>query len=254
MRGMSLKDLMAGYFAKKEGCQGGRVPTGSHMYGDLTKTRHPDARCNWRRYPCCSWSATRVENGQERCSRYMFFGDGACNRGDFHEGVNLAAAFKTPCCLFALMNNGYSMSVPVEKSTGLKRLSVRAKAYGIPGTTVDGNDVRQVFYETSKAIARARETKGPSLIECVVHRWAGHSITDADVYRTDDKRKKGEEKDPVARFRKELTAEGILTDAEYGAVEECVRREIEDAVQYSEKECTPPPPSDIERGVLRVLQ
>jgi len=248
MRGMSLKDLMAGYFAKKEGCQGGRAPTGSHMYGDLSKHVIPMPGVIGGVIPVAVGVGLGLKMDKNGAVVICFFGDGASNRGDFHEGVNLAAALKLPV-VFALMNNGYSMSVPVEKSTGLKRLSVRAKAYGIPGTTVDGNDVRQVFYETSKAIARARETKGPSLIECVVHRWAGHSITDADVYRTDDKRKKGEEKDPVARFRKELTAEGILTDAEYGAVEERVRREIEDAVQYSEKECTPPPPSDIERGV-----
>ncbi|MCP3677359.1 MAG: hypothetical protein GY721_07160, partial [Deltaproteobacteria bacterium] len=176
------------------------------------------------------------------------FGDGAANRGDFHEGVNLAAALKLPV-IFVLVNNGYAMSVPVEKATGLETLSERAKGYGIPGITVDGNDVRAVYKETMEAIGRARSGAGPSLIECLIHRWTGHSISDADMYRTDKERQAGERKDPLTRFRKELEEEGVLSEEKYQRIEERVRQEIEEAVQYSENECTAPDPSDILRGV-----
>jgi TPP-dependent pyruvate/acetoin dehydrogenase alpha subunit len=177
-----------------------------------------------------------------------FFGDGAANRGDFHEGLNLAAALKLPV-IFVLINNAYAMSVSVEKATGMKKLVDRAKGYGMPGVNVDGNDVQKVYLETSKAIQRARTSKGPTLIESMVHRWTGHSISDADIYRTDEERKKGEKKDPIKRIKRELIKEGILTESAYQKIEKRVEEEIEAAVNYSEKECTIPNPSEILRGV-----
>jgi len=123
------------------------------------------------------------------------------------------------------------------------------EGYGIPGVTVDGNDVRKVHSEAQKAIKRAREGKGPTLLECLVHRWTGHSISDADVYRSERERKEGERNDPVLRCRKKLISEGILTEQEYDKIEKHVESEIEDAVQYSETQCTDPDPLDILRGV-----
>jgi TPP-dependent pyruvate/acetoin dehydrogenase alpha subunit len=151
--------------------------------------------------------------------------------------------------VFVLVNNRYSISVSVEKATGMKTLSARAEGYGIPGVTVDGNDVRKVHSEAQKAIKRAREGKGPTLLQCLVHRWTGPSISDADVYRSERERKEGERNDPVLRCRKELISEGILTEQEYDKIEKHVESEIEDAVQYSETQCTDPDPSDILRGV-----
>jgi TPP-dependent pyruvate/acetoin dehydrogenase alpha subunit len=177
-----------------------------------------------------------------------FFGDGAANRGDFHEGLNLAAALKLPV-IFVLINNGYAMSVSVEKATGMKKLVDRAKGYGMPGVNVDGNDVQKVYLETNKAIKRARAGKGPTLIESMVHRWTGHSISDADIYRNDEERKRGEKKDPIKRYKTELLKEGILTERQFKNLEKKVDEEIEVAVNYSEKECTIPDPFDILRGV-----
>ena len=151
--------------------------------------------------------------------------------------------------IFVLVNNAYAMSVSVEKATGMKKLVDRAKGYGMPGVNVDGNDVRKVYLETSKAIQRARKGMGPTLIESMVHRWTGHSISDADIYRTDEERKKGEKKDPIKRIRRELIKEGILTESAYQKIEKRVDEEIEAAVNYSEKECTLPNPEDILRGV-----
>jgi pyruvate dehydrogenase E1 component alpha subunit len=119
----------------------------------------------------------------------------------------------------------------------------------MPGVTVDGNDVWAVYSEAAKAVTRAREGKGPTLLECLVHRWTGHSISDADIYRSDKERKEGEARDPVQRFKRELVAEKIITEEEYAKLEERVASEIEEAVQYSEKQCTDPDPSDILRGV-----
>jgi TPP-dependent pyruvate/acetoin dehydrogenase alpha subunit len=249
MKGMTLKDLMAGYYDKKEGVGGGgRVPAGSHMYGDISKGIIPMPGPIGGVLPIASGVGLGLKMDKNKAVMMAIFGDGACNRGDFHEAVNLAAALKLPV-IFVLVNNGFAMSVSVEKSTGLKTLSDRAKGYGIPGITVDGNDVRGVYQEASKAIDHARKGKGPSLIECVVHRWTGHSISDADIYRSDKQRQAGEKKDPLVRFKKELIKEGVLDENTYEDIVKQVDQEIEEAVQYSEKDCSAPEPSDILRGV-----
>ena len=248
MRGISLRDLMAGYYAKKEGLGGGRSPTGSHMYGDMSKHVIPMPGVIGSGIPVAVGVALGAKMQNEGGVVVCFFGDGASNRGDCHEGMNMAAALKLPV-LFVLANNGYSISVSVEKATGLKHLAARAEGYGIPGATVDGNDVRAVFEEAAKGIKRARAGKGPTLLECLVHRWTGHSISDADIYRSDDERKTGQGKDPVVRFKNELVSEKLVTEEEYAGIEARVAAEIEDAVQYSEKQCADPDPADILRGV-----
>ena len=192
MKGMPLKDLMSGYYAKSQGCEGGRVPTGSHMYGDVSRHIIPMPGPIGSVIPIAVGVGLGLKMDRTGAVMVCFFGDGAANRGDFHEGLNLAAALKLPV-IFVLINNAYAMSVSVEKATGMKKLVDRAKGYGMPGVNVDGNDVRKVYLETRKAIQRARTGKGPSLIESMVHRWTGHSISDADIYRTDEERKKGSE-------------------------------------------------------------
>lgn len=249
MKGMSLKDMLAGQMSKKEGLGGGRTPAGSHMYGDLSRGIIPSPGIIGSVIPLAVGVGLGLKMKKKGGVVVSIFGDGASNRGDFHEGINLASALMLPV-IFALANNEWAISVPLDKATGgVKRLSVRAAGYGIPGVTVDGNDVRKVYEETTKAIKRARAGKGPTLLECIVHRWTGHSMSDPDTYRNDKERKEGEKKDPIARFKKELIAEGVLSEDEYKRIEERIRKQIEEAIHYSEKECTDPDPSDILRGV-----
>jgi TPP-dependent pyruvate/acetoin dehydrogenase alpha subunit len=248
MKGMSLRDLMAGYFARREGLGGGRSPTGSHMYGDMEKHIVPMPGIIGSGIPVATGVGLGIKLQKTGGVVLCFFGDGASNRGDFHEGVNMAAALKLPV-IFLLANNGYSISVSVEAATGMSTLSARGAGYGIPGVTVDGNDVRAVYDAAQKAIRRARKGDGPSLVECLVHRWTGHSISDADIYRTDVEKEEGEKRDPVQRFKDELITEKVLTEAECEKLEDRVAEEIDDAVRYGEKECSDPDPADILRGV-----
>lgn len=248
IKGMSLKRLMAGCFAKREGVAGGRAPTGSHMYGDLSKGIVPYTGIIGATIPVAVGVGLGLKLNNNGQVVVCLFGDGAANRGDFHEGLNMAAALNLPV-IFVLVNNGYSLSVSVEHATGMRTLSSRAAGYGIPGKTVDGNDVRAVFKETGIAIERARAGKGPTLLECVVHRWTGHSISDADIYRSNKERKEGEKKCPIKRFTKKLIEERVITEQEYKQIEKRIKDEIDEAVRYSEKECTNPDPADILRGV-----
>ena len=248
MMGIDLKYLMAGYNNRREGLGGGRVPTGSHMYGDMSKHVIPGTGIIGSLIPVATGAGLGLKVKKSKGVVVTFFGDGAANRGDFHEGLNMAAALKLPV-LFVLQNNRYSISVSVKQATGMDHLSVRAKAYGIPGKTVEGCNVLEVHEEARKAIERAREGKGPTLLECMWHRFTGHSMSDADVYRTDEQRKEGEKQCPVENFKKYLMAQKVLTEEEYSKIQKRADEEIEAAVHYSEKECTDPDPSDILRGV-----
>ena len=248
MMGLDFKYLMAGYYNRKEGLGGGRIPAGSHMYGDLSKHIIPGTGIIGSLIPVAVGVGLGLKLKKSKGVAVAFFGDGAANRGDFHEALNMAAAFKLPV-LFVLQNNRYSISVSVEKATGLEHLSVRAKSYNMPGMTVEGCDVLEVHREATRAIQRARNGEGPTLLEGMWHRWTGHSISDGDVYRSDEERRQGEKQCPIGMFKKKLTAEGVLTQDDFAAMEQRADAEIEAAIQYSEKECTEPDPADIFRGV-----
>lgn len=248
MMGIGLKYLMAGYYNRKEGLGGGRVPTGSHMYGDLARHVIPGSGIQGSQIPIATGVGLGLKLKKSKGIVVVFFGDGASNRGDFHEGINMAAAFKLPV-LFVLQNNLYSISVSVRKATGMEQLSCRAQGYGIPGKTVDGSDVLTVYEEAMKAIERARAGEGPTLLECMWHRFTGHSISDPDIYRTDEERKAGERRCPVGLFQQQLTSKGVLSEKESAELRKQVDVEIEEAVHYAEKECHDPDLTDIFRGV-----
>ncbi len=248
MMGVDLKYLLAGYYNRREGLGGGRVPTGSHMYGDMSKHVIPGSGIIGSLIPVATGAGLGIKLKKERGVVLAFFGDGGANRGDFHEGLNMAAAFKLPV-VFVLQNNSYSISVSLKQSTGLSRLSTRAEGYGMPGVTVDGCKVLDVYKEAAKAIERARSGKGPTLLECMWHRWTGHSISDADVYRTDKERAEGEKRCPVGTFKEELIAKKVITKRGYEDMERRATEQIEEAVRYCEKECTDPDPADVLRGV-----
>jgi len=168
-----------------------------------------------------------------------FFGDSASNQGTFHEAINMAAAWKLPI-VFLCENNGYGVSVPIHKVTNTKDIAVRAKAYDIPGVTVDGSDVLAVYEATKKAIDRARKGDGPSLVETKVFRWQGHYCGDPANYRPKEYLEQAHAKDPIALFRERLVRELGATEKELVAIEESMVKEIEDAAAFADKAAYPP--------------
>ncbi len=176
-----------------------------------------------------------------------FFGDGAATEGAFHESVNLASIWKLPV-IYLCENNQYGLSMPVSKSVPIPRISQRAAAYGIPGVSVDGNDLFAVYEATAKAVARARAGEGPSLIESVTYRWRGHSKSDRQRYRTREEVQEWMARDPIARLRARLVEDGLFTDDALEQLSAACRQEIEDAVAFAEA-AADPDPSTIMDGV-----
>ena len=127
-----------------------------------------------------------------------YFGDGATSEGDFHEGLNFASVFQVPVVFFN-QNNGYAISVPIEKQMNSATIAQKSEAYGIPGIRIDGNDCFAVYFETKKAFDRAREGQGPTLIEAVTWRKGAHTTADdPSKYRPE---KQGENiVDPMMRM------------------------------------------------------
>lgn len=157
------------------------------------------------------------------------FGDGAANEGAFHEALNMASIWDLPV-VYLCENNQYAMSMPVTKAFNIERISQRACAYGIPGVTVDGNDVLAVYAAIRQAAERARAGQGPTLVEAVTYRWRGHSKSDRQAYRTREEVKLWQQRDPIRRFANLLG----LSDEELNRYIEEAKARIEAAVAFAQ--------------------
>ena len=169
---------------------------------------------------------------QRRSDRIVlcFFGDGAINEGAFHEAVNLAAIWRLPV-VFLCENNHYGMSMAWNRAVAIDRLSDRALAYGIPGETVDGNDVLAVRGSVARARDRASRGEGPTLIEALTYRWKGHSKSDQNLYRTRAEIAHWKKQDPIARFATLVSERGLLTKAEIDGIASRAQQHIAHALE-----------------------
>ncbi len=168
-----------------------------------------------------------------------FFGDGASNTGNFHESLNMAALWKLPV-VYIIENNLYGMSVPLEKATAKLEIADRGCAYGIPGEVVDGMDVMAVRRAVGKAVDRARQGQGPSLVECKTYRWYGHSRSDPRAYRTKEEEAEWKGRDPIPAYAAQLVKEKVATQAEVEAIEAAARLAIDVATDFAFSSPLPP--------------
>lgn len=162
-----------------------------------------------------------------------FFGDGASNQGTTHEAMNLATCWKLPV-VFINENNLYGISSCTINSMCIPNIADRASAYDMPGVTVDGNDVMAVYEAAQEAIKRAREGKGPTLVECKTYRHRGHFEGDPCVYRQPKELEEWKEKDPIPRFEKRLLDLGVLTPEKIQQIKEVIKDEIAAAERFAE--------------------
>jgi acetoin:2,6-dichlorophenolindophenol oxidoreductase subunit alpha len=160
----------------------------------------------------------------------VFFGDGASNRGTFHEGANAAGLWKLPI-VFICENNGWAVSVSTEKSTAVSDLSLRAAGYDMPGLQVDGMDVVAVYEAVSEAVERARRGEGPTFIEAKVYRFRGHFEGDPEKYRTRETVAEWRAKDPILTTESLLRETGTLTDNIAHRMRDDILAEVESAVE-----------------------
>ncbi|KEI99552.1 acetoin:2,6-dichlorophenolindophenol oxidoreductase subunit alpha [Clostridium botulinum A2B3 87] len=161
-----------------------------------------------------------------------FFGDASTNQGTFHESLNMASVWKLPV-VFVCENNLYGISMSQNRHQAIKDVADRGVAYNVPGIVVDGNDVFAVYEAAKEAIKRAREGKGPTLIECKTYRHRGHFEGDPCVYKPTEEQEEWIAKDPIPRFEKYLVENEILTEEKLKEVQNKIESQIDEAVDFA---------------------
>lgn len=150
-----------------------------------------------------------------------FFGDGATNKGSFHEALNFAGVHALPV-VYVCENNQYAQFTAISRTSSVEDLSVRAASFGFDGYTIDGNDVGAVFAAADRAVSKARDGGGPTLLNCLTYRHGGHYVGDAEAYREADEVEDWKNADPIGRLEAAVVVAGWSTD-------EAVRQVWEDA-------------------------
>ena len=167
-----------------------------------------------------------------------FFGDASTNQGTFHESMNLASIWKLPV-IFVCENNGYGISMSQSRHQAIKDIADRGSAYGIPGISVDGNDVIAVHEAAVEAVKRARNGQGPTLIECKTYRHRGHFEGDAGKYKPTEEQEMWMKKDPLPRIEKHMIDSEIVTASELKALQDSVVKEIAEAIEFANASAYP---------------
>ncbi|MFW6148116.1 MAG: thiamine pyrophosphate-dependent dehydrogenase E1 component subunit alpha [Thermodesulfobacteriota bacterium] len=176
----------------------------------------------------------------------VFFGDGAANRGTFHEAANMAAIWKLPV-IFVCENNLYASTTPAGYSLAGGSIAGRASAYGMPGYLANGNDILEVRKTVGKAVKQAREGEGPSIVENKTYRYRGHFEGDPQKYRTTEEIEDfKKEHDPIQLFKAALVREGIIDDDQDFSLRKEIAKSIEEAVRYAQEQPLPQPEEALE--------
>lgn len=239
-KGTSARSIAAEIWGKATGCAGGK---GGQMHlVDAAAGAMPSNAIVGANIPIATGAALGFRlRGLDRIA-VSFFGDGTTNIGAFHEGINLAAIKDAPV-VFVCENNLYAASTHVSLTMRISEIAERAKAYGIPGYSVDGMDVIAVYDSMAEAVSRARQGAGPTLLEYKTYRYAGHSRGDPGGYRKKDEVQQWRQHDPVARTRKLLIEAYHQKVSDLDDLEQACQEEVEEAVRFAQASPDPTPES-----------
>jgi pyruvate dehydrogenase E1 component alpha subunit len=183
-----------------------------------------------------------IDNAKSKRVTLCFLGDGALNQGAFHEAMNLAGVLHLPV-IFCCENNGYSMGTSVGRGTTMgHEITAKAAGYGMESAVLDGMDVMSVYDGLRPVVDRCREKCRPAFIDIRTYRFKGHSMSDPRKYRTREEEAQYEQEDPIRRLATWLMTNRGVTPQEVDAMNQDVRREIREAVQWAD--ASPAPDSD----------
>jgi len=238
-RGMSAKAGMAELFGKDTGCSRGFG--GSMHFFDVERGFLGGWAIVGGHLALAAGTAFKSKYAGEDSVTVCFFGDGSTNIGGFHEAMSLAGLWKLPV-VFVCENNQYAMGTPLERTSPLKDLSIKAKGYGMVGDRFDGHDVEVVQARISEAVERARTGGGPTFIEVLTYRFRGHSMSDPAKYRTSTELEQRKQQDPIAVVREKLMGLGVQ-ESVLDDIDLEVDEEIDEAVRFADE--SPPAREDL---------
>jgi len=234
-KGVALRPMTAEIFGRQTGLGRGR---GGHMHLFDPSTHFSCSGIIAEGLPPALGQAFAFQRQRSDRVAVAVIGEGAANKGEFHESLNLAALWKLPV-VCVVEDNDWGISVPRSHSTSVASNADRAAAYGIPGARVEDNSVEAVYAAAGEAIARARSGGGPTLIEVHTLRLWGHFEGDAEGYRPD--LESVPEHDPIPIYRDRLLKTGVLTDSQYQVMQASASEQVEDAIDFAKNSPTPDP-------------
>jgi len=248
LKGMSPFSVLANYLGRVGGPTRGR--DGNLHMGDWSLGIGAFVSQMADTVPVAAGVALAMKSRKADSVVVCFNGDGATSRGDWFEGINLAAVLNVPA-IFICVNNGFAYSTPLHRQMAVSTVAERAQGFGIPVESVDGTNVVAVYDSASKAITRARKGEGPSFIECTAFRMTGHSAADNASYVPSEYRENGERSDPIGWFDNWLQQNEILTREGIDELRKSVRARVEEALHAAEESPYPDPnASDLLSGVF----
>ncbi len=230
VKGQTLKNIFLQQLGRGASLTRGRDGTGHYadpplkIYGNVS---HLAAMI-----PMAVGAALASKMRKENAVVMSYIGDGGCNVGDFHEGLNMAAVMSLPFILI-IENNQFAYSTPASKQSIAQKLSDRAIGYGIPGYTVDGTDVVKVYDVCKKAVERARRGDGPTLIETITMRMQGHSASDDASYVPKGMVEEWRKKDPIEKFEKILRNDRVLNEQLQKQIRDTIGKNIDEALSVA---------------------
>jgi pyruvate dehydrogenase E1 component alpha subunit len=237
-RGLEPWRVFANYMGRVDGpAQGrdGNVHMGDFRLGMISMVSHLPAML-----PVAVGCALAFRIRDEKRVAVAWFGEGSSARGDTHEGMNFAGTRRLPV-VFVCDNNQWAYSTPTHLEYAVEHLADRAQAYGFEGVVVDGTDVLAVYREAKRAIGKAREGGGPTLIECLTLRMEGHAVHDDAFYVPKELFEQWAAHDPIERYRLWLRAHADLTDEEEDDIRVHVKKQLNDALERAEASPVPDP-------------
>lgn len=235
-RGVEPRFVFAQWLGRAGGLSGGR--DGNLHFSDLTHGVLPPISMLGAAIPLCAGIGLASRQRGSDSVALTYIGDGGANTGDFHEGLNFAAALRLPLVLI-VEDNGFAYSTPVAQHVAIKDFAQRGTAYGIPSETVDGNDVVRVYAATKNAVDRARNGGGPTLIEVKTFRMRGHAEHDDASYVPRELIEQWEQRDPIEQLVRYTSDRGLMDAATQSEIDTRIEQEIERALEWAENSPLP---------------
>ena len=231
-KGLTPLEILIELFGGDTGCCRGKG--GSMHLGNIRKGMPPAIAIVGGNIPVAAGMALALKMQKRPQVVACFFGDGATSEGAFHEGVTLAAIWNLPV-VFICENNLYGASTRVHAITRLETMADRAAGYGIPGRTVDGNDVLAVHEAALAAAEECRSGNGPVLLELLTYRITGHSRRDPCLYQAKEERQEALEKEPLNAFSRQLLQRPDVTQDDLDRIRAAVEKQISEAVSLAQQ-------------------
>jgi pyruvate dehydrogenase E1 component alpha subunit len=245
IRGIHPREVFAQYMGRVGGLTRGR--DGNMHMGDLNRRIVAIISAMAASVPVAAGAAMALKFRRSRNVVFNYFGDGATSRGDWHEGINLAAVQRSPLVLIC-NNNQYAYSTPLDKQMACQHVADRGPGYGIPSEIVDGNDCMAVHQATRRAAEHCRLGLGPYLIECKTFRMTGHSAHDGADYVPRGLFDEWGQKDPILRMERRMIDFGYASRHEIESIHAGIRAEVDAAIAWAE--ASPyPDGATVEQGV-----